>query len=117
MVATKLSPGGVFVTQSTAAGLLFYNECFTVITQTLRSAFDTVESYSVEIPSFATEWGFNTAYNGPKREINWSRLEGLNLRHFDEESHRRMFALSKTVREGIAEETRIMTKANPIFMF
>ena len=39
------------------------------------------------------------------------------LRHYDGESHSRMFALTKPLRQYLAEETRIMTKDNPIYTF
>merc|ERR1719334_2764089 len=59
---TRLNPNGVFVTQSGPFGVLCYTECFTVINNTLHSAFDTVVPYGAEIPSFGTPWGFNIAY-------------------------------------------------------
>lgn len=39
------------------------------------------------------------------------------LRFYDGLTHRRIFALTKPLREALKQDTRIMTKANPIFMY
>jgi thermospermine synthase len=56
VVAKKLSPGGIFVTQSGPCGMLSSNEVFTSIHNTLRQAFPAVVPYCCHIPSFADEW-------------------------------------------------------------
>ena len=61
LVAKKLNPGGVLVTQSGPAGLINHTECFGAIHQTLKMAFPCVVPYSVTIPSFGSDWGFNVA--------------------------------------------------------
>ena len=64
----RLNPGGVLVTQS-GPGSHFNvkSECFTTIHSTLRSTFQHVYPYSVDIPSFGSNWGFNLA-TGVKSE-------------------------------------------------
>ena len=59
---SRLNPGGMFVTQS-GPGSHFNveSECCTTITRTLRSVFDHVYTYSVDIPSFGSNWAFNIA--------------------------------------------------------
>ena len=63
LVAQKLNPGGVVVTQSGPAGLFNYDECFTAIHKPLKASFNHVAPFSTSIPSFGSDWGFNLAYN------------------------------------------------------
>ena len=84
----------------------------------------------VAIPSFGSDWGFNVATNisgvdaaslkarDPQKtdaEIS-AKIRGP-LRHYDGECHLSMFNLIKTVREGVAAEKRVITEANPVFMY
>ena len=39
------------------------------------------------------------------------------LRHYDGIVHGRLFALSKPLRGSLADDGRVMTEANPIFMY
>jgi hypothetical protein len=39
------------------------------------------------------------------------------LQHYDSTAHIRMFALNKTLRIALEEDTRIMTEKNPIYMY
>ena len=43
--------------------------------------------------------------------------EDAPLRHYDGVSHRGAYSLPKTIRDAIASEERIMTVANPVFMY
>ena len=58
----RLNPGGIIVTQS-GPGSHFnvQTECCTTIARTLRSVFDHVYTYAVDIPSFGSNWAFNIA--------------------------------------------------------
>ena len=58
---TRLSPGGVLVTQSGAAAVHLKDECFTVIHKTLKSVFEHVSMSLADVPSFGCCWGFNLA--------------------------------------------------------
>lgn len=60
---TRLSPGGVLVTQSGAAAVHLKDECFTVIHKTLKSVFEHVNMSVADVPSFGCCWGFNLASN------------------------------------------------------
>lgn len=62
---TKLSPGGVLVTQSGAAAVHLKDECFTVIHKTLKSVFEHVSMSVADVPSFGCCWGFNLASDSP----------------------------------------------------
>lgn len=69
----RLNPGGILVTQS-GPGSHFNvkSECFTTIHRTLRSVFDHVYAYSVDIPSFGSNWGFNIAMGCSRLEASGS---------------------------------------------
>jgi len=139
LVAKKLTPGGVVVTQSGPAGLCNYDECFTAIHNTLKSSFDHVAAFATAIPSFGSDWGFNLAWNGPLRESFGdaplrdpayvatvdaklqdciSQDDDLGpLKHYDAQTHASLFNLSKDLRAGIAKEHRLITADNPVFMY
>jgi len=134
-VGTKLNPGGVFVTQSSGSGLFSMHECFSVIHNTLESAFDHVFPYTAEIPSFSGAWGFNLAFNkSPGRTFETDLAEWTpafvdeqiekridtsqkELFFYDGISHRHIFNVPKYLRELLKKETRIMTSENPVFMY
>jgi thermospermine synthase len=54
---------------------------------------------------------------GVKRAIKGNEVGAEVLKHYDGVSHRRLFALSKPLREAMKSDERIMTEANPIFMY
>ena len=129
MCKSKLAPGGVLVTQSGCAAVRDCKAVFTPINKTLREVFPRVWGYTVCVPSFCSEWGFNVAtkdadhvdlYTGitANGELD-KRLaaRGLgDLSYYDSISHTRMFSLNRTVREACERETRVMTVENPLFM-
>ena len=119
----RLNPGGILVTQSGPAGLLNHQECFTTIFRTLSQVFGHTTAIQVHVPAFQTLWGFTIASDSPlvqqpEPEIDASIARRINkeLRHYDGETHRGMFALPKFLRQGIANETRINRDDQPVFM-
>lgn len=129
MCKSKLAPGGILVTQSGCAAVRDCKAVFTPINKTLREVFPQVWGYTVCVPSFCSEWGFNIAtkdadhvdlYTGitANGELD-KRLaaRGLGaLSYYDGITHTRMFSLNRTVREACERETRVMTVENPLFM-
>jgi spermidine synthase len=130
----KLNPGGIFVTQSGPADLLCVEECFTTINRTLVESFDYVFPYSSHVPSFACVWGFNMAFNkhpSLPSAVNTISIEdtdakiakrltfkpGKSLRYYDGQTHLHMTNPPLWLRTKCKEEKRIMTIANPVFMF
>lgn len=137
-VQSRLNPGGVLVTQSGPGSV--YNvksECFTVIHATLQAAFDVVVPYATDVPSFGCNWGFNLALNVPDGDVAKAptlarsirdkpveevdadiaaRVYGEN-RFLDGVSLRGIMGLPKSVRRECAEEDRVMTLDNPVFMY
>ena len=120
----RLNAGGVLVTQSGPGSLLNHTECFTAIVHTLSGLFPGVFPYSVYVPAFVTPWTFTIASNGSDPG-NWQpdtvdRLVQERIstspRFYDGVTHRHMFSLPTYLREGIAQETRVVTDENPVFM-
>ncbi len=119
----RLNPGGVLVTQSGPAGLPNHQECFTVIYNTLSGIFAHTAAAQVHVPAFQTLWGFSIASDSPLPQLPDDELNSgiacranKELRHYDAETHRGMFALPKYLRQGMAEETRINRDDDPVFM-
>lgn len=130
-VAEKLNPGGVLVTQSGCCSILNAHECFSTINKTLSTAFDHVVPYSAPIPSFGCDWGFNLAYNNDcahqdvanrtPEDIDSALKECIadykGMFFMDGDSYRGQMHLPKPIRVLVEKETRVMTKATPVFMY
>ena len=123
IVKSRLNPEGILVTQSGPAGLLSYQECFTTIHNTLKGVFGWVIPSLVHVPAFQTMWGIILASDSPldqraSDQVDTRLAERINkeLRFYDGETHRNMFALPKYLRKGLQEESRINRDANPVFM-
>ena len=123
IVKSKLNPGGIIVTQSGAVGLLNYQECFTAIFNTLSGIFKHTTSAQAHVPAFQTLWSFTLASDSPLNFPDEAGIDGIlkervakQLKYYDGESHRSMFALPKFLRQGIQEEKRINRDDSPVFM-
>ena len=119
----RLNPGGVLVTQSGPAGLPNHQECFTTIYNTLSGIFTHTAAAQTHVPAFQTTWGFTIASDSPLPQPTDAELDSAiahrinkELRHYDAETHRGMFALPKYLRQGMAGETRINRDDAPVFM-
>lgn len=139
----KLRPGGVLVTQSGPGGLITHSECMTAIHKTLKATFQHVVPFIAEIPSFGCPWSWNLAFDASGIEgSSLTSVEAENagqafaeqaadavdarlakslspdqLKFYDGASHRGIFGIGKPIRQAIANEDRIITKANPVFMY
>lgn len=126
---TRLTPGGLLVTQSGAAAVHLKDECFTVIHKTLKTAFKNVVMSVADVPSFGCCWGFNLASNSDTLNADEnrrkdpadtdaeiaSRITG-ELRFYDGVTHLGLFGVPKWLRAAVESEERIMTIENPVFM-
>jgi thermospermine synthase len=130
MCKRKLTSDGALVTQSGWASIAdIESGVCGPVNCTLKQVFPQVHCYTVYIPSFCSEWGFNVALKNPnstfgqnlaqRKDID-ERLQQLNLtaklRYYDQVSHTKVFSLVKSVREFLAKENRVMTIAKPLFM-
>jgi spermidine synthase len=157
-VKTLLNPNGVFVTQAGIGDGIAIPEgivpgsdndftSFAASCNTLSSVFEAVLPYTVNIPSYGSDWGFIMAFDKSDEnqagdfgclsddlidEMVDSRVTDINdvgkndpeckpgsdvLRYYDGISHRRMFALPKPLRKILKTDKRIITKDNPVFMY
>ena len=124
LVKDRLKPQGLMVAQSGHTGPTFYEQCFSIVANTIGSVFPAVYASEAFIPSYGSTWGFVIGSMGPDptslsvREVD-SRIEkrvGPNLRFFDGLTHRGMFSVPKYLRDAIADETRIITGDGPLFV-
>ncbi|TDH65996.1 hypothetical protein CCR75_001848 [Bremia lactucae] len=132
--STKLNKGGYMVTQSGPGAVNNWDECFSSIYCTLKTSFNTVVPYTVDIPSFGCVWGFNMATNVDNedgaavltsiRERSIAATDALvksrirqRLQYLDGVSHMGLFGLPKIVREALESETRVITVDNPVFLY
>jgi spermidine synthase len=130
---TKLNKGGFFVTQSGPGASYNWDECFSSIYSTLKTGFNTVLPYTVDIPSFGCVWAFTMATNvegdaeKAKQAIIQRSIEETNsliakripkeLKFYDGISHLGLFGVPKPVRDGLDTEKRVITVDNPVFMY
>ena len=124
LLRERLKPGGMMVAQAGPTGPAFCQQCFSAVARTIQSAFPYMFSYEAFVPSFGSTWGFVIGSLGPDptalsvEAIDQRIAERVSrqLRHYDGVTHRGMFSLPKYLREAMAEEERIITKATPLFV-
>ena len=119
----RMGPGSILVTQSGPSGLLSHHECFTTICSTLTAIFNYTLQAQVHVPAFQTLWGLNLASDSPLPAPTDDEIDQLvaqrvtrELRFYDGETHRNLFALPKYLRDSIRQESRINRDASPVFM-
>lgn len=125
LVRSRLSPGGLMVTQAGPAGPINHTELFTAIRRTMASVFPQCFPYRVYVPSFGTTWGFiiggqeqtPDVADLPPEEIERRLAARLSspLRYYDGITHRGLFALPKYLREAFADEERLITVDAPLY--
>ena len=124
LVRDRLTPEGMVVTQAGPTGPTFYNQCFTAVVNTVGQVFPSVYAYEAFVPSFGGIWGFVIGSLGPgpvslsDEEIGRRIAERVDgrLRFFDGTTQRGMFSVPKYLREGLSNETRVITRDNPLFV-
>ncbi len=119
---SKLNPGGVLVTQSGCPS--FVNSVsFHSVTMTLESVFRDAPPYLAFIPSFASDWGFTLAGDGPllpsldPDELS-RRIAPVRdlLRYLDEETLRTVFTIPRHLKENKSEVGRIIRDGEPLIV-
>ena len=124
LVRDRLTPEGIVVTQAGPSGPLFHKQCFTAVAHTMGEVFPAMYAFDVFVPSFGGTWGFVIGSMGPDpasmstdevdRRIA-ERIDG-RLRFFDGTTQRGMFSLPKYLRDGLSNETRVITRDEPLFV-
>ncbi len=124
LVASRLSPGGIMVAQAGPTGPAFYQQCFSAVAATMASVFPKIYLSEAFIPSFGTTWGFIIGSSRTtnidicvQEEINRKIRTRINgeLKYYDGITHKGMFSIPKYLRHAVTEETRIITKDEPLF--
>jgi len=120
-VAGALSPGGIFVTQAIGVHYDPGDRLHAAIHHTLRGVFPHVRSYAEYVLSFDYPWAFAAASHEPvwdplsAAEIDRRlRERGINLRFYDGETHVRVMSLPRPLRRLIADETTVISDAEPL---
>ena len=122
MAKRKLAKGGILITQSGCASVRDAHHVFSPIHHTLKQVFPKVYGYTMCVPSFTSEWGFNLAVTDESTDLSGENADAtlkernLDMRFYDSISHTRMFALPKPLRTLIDAEKRVMNIENPLFM-
>lgn len=121
--ASKLTEGGVLVTQATST---FYNlDAFSLIVNTMDKVFPHVRGYQASIPSFISDWGFSlgsmamdpAGISGDEASTRARRLGIGGLRYYEVRRHPHYFWLPPYVREALDDETGISMDESPAAIF
>ncbi len=125
LVRSRLRPGGLMVVQAGPAGPINYTEMYTAIQRTVGSVFPQCAAYRAYMPSFGTEWGFVIGGQEDASPVAAMTSEEIDsrlaarlpspLRYYDGITHAGLFALPRYLRQGFAEEQRLITMASPVF--
>lgn len=120
MLKTKLTDGGIVVTQSGQSGIKQHHLVFSPINRTLKDVFPHVVPYTQAIYSFLDEWGWNLAFSKEGFEepsklqtekVDQLIAERINgeLKFLDGVSWHGIWSLSKMHRKTLAAETIVMS--------
>ena len=124
LLAGRLTANGLMVAQSGPTGPSFYEQCFSVVASTVGSVFPRVNLYEAFIPSFGSTWGFVIGSLGPDPmsmtadQIDQSVASRVDseLLFYDGVTQQGMFGVPKFLRQAVAQEKRVITRADPLFV-
>ena len=123
LVRDRLTVNGVISVQAGSASMT-ETLCFSSVYKTLRSVFPIVCPYQIDVPSFGGPWGFcvassilNPATLSAKEIDSRISTRRLNLKCYDGVSHQGMFSLAMHLRNGLAEEGRLITDKKPLYVY
>jgi len=117
LVKKALNKNGIFVTQAqTIDPNKLKLHCS--ISKTLKSVFKNVKSYNVHVESFKALWGFLIASdNNINIDIDvddiLKKRNVKNLKHYNQETHNRMFLFPKYFKTKYKKNGRILTDKKP----
>ena len=124
LLRERMRPGGLMVAQSGPTGPSFYEQCFSAVANTVGEVFPVVALSETFVPSFGSTWGFVIGSMGPDpkamsaEEVDARIAERVSgeLRYFDGVTLRGMVSVPKYLRESVANERRIITRDDPLFV-
>ena len=124
LVRERLNDGGVMVSQSGPTGPSFYEQCFSVVANTVASVFPVVTLSETFVPSFGSTWGFviGSLQDDPAKlspqDVDARIAERVcgQFRYFDGTTLRGMVSVPKYLRESVSNEQRVITRDAPLFV-
>ncbi len=124
LVRERLADDGLITVQAGSASLTELLN-FTAVNNTLKSVFNKISPYKVDMPCFGGPWGFCLAsrkYDPTRlspaevdRRIAARALTGL--RFYDGLTHQGMFSLPRYIREALASQQRLITDKAPLYLY
>ena len=124
LLRDRLSPQGMLVAQSGPTGPAFYEQCFSAVWNTISAVFPATFASEAFVPAFGATWGFIVGSLGPDptalppEEVDRRIADriGHPLRYYDGVTQRGMFSVPRYLREAMAAESRVITRADPLFV-
>lgn len=124
LVGDRLTADGLIAVQAGSAALTELLN-LSAVYHTLKSVFPSAAAYATHMPCFGGPWGFCLASRRrdpaplTAAEVDAAiAARGLTgLRCYDGITHRGMFALPRYVREALARQTRLITDAEPLYLY
>ena len=129
LAADRLSEHGTLAVQAESVDLGMLDTHLSIVA-TLRVVFPHAAAYQAHVPSFGETWGFTVAAKTRDPRLlrphevdatlaargcpSLSKEQGL--RFYDGETHTRLFALPRYTRRMLAEQQRIVTDDQPVFV-
>lgn len=116
LLKSRLNDGGVIVTQATSPN--FSIDCFTIIHNTIEQVFKYARAYTAPVRTYGGLWGFVLAndYRDPLTISNFDLLDDKDLSFYSKDNHLALFALSKRLNTLLANERRVATNDNKLYM-
>jgi spermidine synthase len=123
IASDRLTTHGTLAVQAESVDLNVL-QAHLAIVATLRQVFPHAAAYQAHVPSFGEAWGFAVAAKtrDPRllhpHEVDATLAERgcAGLRFYDGETHRRLFALPRYLRDLLGTQQRIVTDDEPVFV-
>ena len=120
----RLTANGVICVQAGSASLTELLN-FTSVNNTLRSVFNIVCPYYVDMPSFGGPWGFCLAsqnlnpllLSASEVDSRMSSRSITNLKFYDGLTHQGMFSLPRHLRGELSQPVRLITDGAPLYIY
>ncbi|MEW5784786.1 MAG: polyamine aminopropyltransferase [Bacillota bacterium] len=123
LINRRLNEGGILALQAGDFSITFM-DAHSAIYNTIKQAIAEVHSYRAYIPSFNTDWSYIVASKDKKpaclepAEIDRRiRERGMQLKFYDGETHRGMFAVPRDLREKRDAKTTVIDDKNLISIY
>jgi len=124
LVRRRLTSQGILCLQA-GCSVWGNHSFFTALIHTLKAVFPLVFPYQTHVPSYGGMWGFAFAsqrlnplsLTAEEVDRRISSRTKRSLKFYDGLTHHGMFLLPKHLRAAIDEEKRVITEAEPFFVY